>query len=213
MYGSFGFGFIVCFRSSERRIIESEIAEINEWVRKAKAMFAQDRVAKKALMDSDTLKNFIRSGEKMLLDNPMLGDVRSELRKAKLWIAKLQSTGIEKGLAKTQDLQDLIPECESICVDLTEWTESIYATTKSYCLCRQAYFGLMVGCDHCDDWYHAQCIGMSKSAAEKSDKYVCFRCQINQSIKEATRHAGTTINRWMDPREGMSMSMYMSMLD
>ncbi len=176
----------------ERTTLENEVIRVETWIARATAMKKREQ-----MLPLDELKTFVREGERMLFDHTLVREMKEEHRRAKAWVVKLHSTGIEKGLAKTSDLQDLLPEVEEICADLGYYTESIYATTKCYCLCRQAYFGLMVGCDACDDWYHAPCIGLSKSQAERTDAFICMRCTIVQSFKMAAANVGTIANKWM----------------
>lgn len=57
----------------------------------------------------------------------------------------------------------------------------------------------MVGCDTCKEWYHCACVGLSKSQAEKLDKYICIRCLLIYSFDEAGAHAGRICNKWMLP--------------
>ena len=35
----------------------------------------------------------------------------------------------------------------------------------------------MVGCDVCDNWYHGDCVGISKDEANTMDSYLCARCR------------------------------------
>ena len=34
----------------------------------------------------------------------------------------------------------------------------------------------MIGCDECNDWFHASCVGLSVSEAEKLEKFLCPSC-------------------------------------
>jgi len=52
----------------------------------------------------------------------------------------------------------------------------------SYCLetCSRGRVedgSFMVGCDNCDQWYHGECVGVSKDAANSLESYLCPRCQ------------------------------------
>ena len=46
--------------------------------------------------------------------------------------------------------------------------------------CKRFY----VGCDGCQDWFHATCVGISREEAEQLDSYMCPKCQKNKR----TRH-------------------------
>ena len=41
-----------------------------------------------------------------------------------------------------------------------------------------------IGCDHCDDWYHGSCVGITKSEADRMDTYICPVCRDKHSAVE-----------------------------
>lgn len=47
-----------------------------------------------------------------------------------------------------------------------------------YCVCRKPDVDqFMIGCDNCDEWYHGNCIGITKQEAKKIKQYFCHACQ------------------------------------
>ena len=34
-----------------------------------------------------------------------------------------------------------------------------------------------IGCDRCQDWFHGECVGISKLEADSIEMYVCPNCQ------------------------------------
>lgn len=47
-----------------------------------------------------------------------------------------------------------------------------------YCICRKPDVDqFMIGCDHCNEWYHGECIGITKQEAKKIKQFCCNACQ------------------------------------
>ncbi|CAN6602497.1 hypothetical protein TRVA0_002S01266 [Trichomonascus vanleenenianus] len=46
-----------------------------------------------------------------------------------------------------------------------------------YCICKKPDNGeRMIGCDHCEDWFHCDCVGVSVVDEPKISTYACPRC-------------------------------------
>jgi hypothetical protein len=172
----------------------SHLLKCDDWVKTCAAIKQREEGTS---MEIDDFRLFVRKGEKLLLDFPEVAEMRSEWRRAKAWVSKLQKTGIEKGLARTSELQELMEEAKTLYANVGGNMETIQSATKTYCLCRQAFHGEMVGCDTCDEWYHFQCIGMTKIQAEKCDKFVCLKCSLKTSFINAASIAAEATNRWI----------------
>ena len=129
--------------------------------------------------------------------------LKSDLKTSKVLTNRIQSLNE----AETQstnisaEMDTLLTEADTLAVDMAEATESIKQVIKCYCFCRLGYHGEMIGCDKCNDWYHLSCICMSQQAAEKTDTYVCLRCQIQTSFIETCRKVALMTNKWMKPME------------
>ncbi|KAL5103995.1 Nucleosome-remodeling factor subunit BPTF [Taenia crassiceps] len=53
------------------------------------------------------------------------------------------------------------------------------AKDEVYCLCRTPYdpTRVYIACDRCDEWYHAECVGLEAEAASKHEgEYICPMC-------------------------------------
>lgn len=47
-----------------------------------------------------------------------------------------------------------------------------------FCICRRGDLGKwMIGCDGCDEWYHGECVNVSKKDERLMDKFFCPRCE------------------------------------
>ncbi|VDM32578.1 unnamed protein product [Hydatigera taeniaeformis] len=79
--------------------------------------------------------------------------------------------GLEPGTS-TAALGDswLCPECQRA---------EDKAKDEVYCLCRTPYdpTRVYIACDRCDEWYHAECVGLEAEAASKHEgEYICPMC-------------------------------------
>ena len=52
-----------------------------------------------------------------------------------------------------------------------------------YCICREEERPGMIGCDYCDEWFHTQCLSLSKEEVTKlaNEDWSCPNCEINKS--------------------------------
>ena len=98
--------------------------------------------------------------------------------------------GYEDPTADKDVIAELLSEAKEINVNLTEFTENLSVLTKTYCLCRQLYFGVMVGCDTCNEWYHFSCINMTVAQAERCEMYICVRCALYNSFNYSAELVG-----------------------
>ncbi|KAB7499319.1 Histone lysine demethylase PHF8 [Armadillidium nasatum] len=47
-----------------------------------------------------------------------------------------------------------------------------------YCVCRSSdVTRFMIGCDHCEEWYHGDCISVTEVEANRIRKFYCKRCR------------------------------------
>ena len=53
-----------------------------------------------------------------------------------------------------------------------------YIDNQRYCICRRGDDGLvfMIECDCCKEWFHGDCIGLSKVVGSKLESYICIGC-------------------------------------
>ena len=203
-----------------RGALETHLQHINSWAASATAFLTDGSINGTQMsevgegpgqgMNYLTLQDFIRGGEQLQIERPFqIAELKSELRKAKNWLARYARTAPGSGVSAAVptkeaglELDALTAEAkESLKVDVREELEIISQATRRYCLCRQLYHGSMVGCDECDEWYHFQCVGLTQFQVEKADKYVCIRCCLKNSFCSTANLAAQITNRWSVPEE------------
>ena len=62
--------------------------------------------------------------------------------------------------------------------------DAVAPTLKVYCLCCLPEDGrFMICCDHCNEWYHGDCVGITSEVGQKmndaNEEYVCPSCSSN----------------------------------
>ncbi|ORY82048.1 hypothetical protein BCR37DRAFT_31745 [Protomyces lactucae-debilis] len=74
----------------------------------------------------------------------------------------------------------------------------------------------MIGCDGCDEWYHGECIRISKTDEALIDRYYCPRCQRNEvghtTWKKKCRMVGCRkpVEQQQEAEEGVSKGSHQS---
>ena len=133
----------------------------------------------------------------------LLSQLRIELKKAKQWLIKFEKSGASSGGSSSDVSDALLEDAKSIRVNLSEQTDTIVQSYKTYCLCRNLYFGTMIGCDTCEEWYHVQCVGLNTQQSNLSSrsKYVCIRCSLKESFTNSINNAAQITNKWMNCKD------------
>jgi hypothetical protein len=106
----------------------------------------------------------------------------------------------DKLIAEGQGVDSLLSKSG---IDLSEYLDQIMQDTQVYCLCRSRYHGFMVGCDHCEDWLHGPCIGLTKAQAERTEKYTCLRCHLKASANAGFQSIASIVALWMTPEDAI----------
>ena len=144
----------------------------------------------------DQLINFCSEGEKVIVPyKDEINDLNYHIVQFKNWINKYENSGMTAG-SLFCDLGVLIQEGKSLFVDVSNQLEVLSSSFKSYCICRMHYHGNMVGCDNCDDWFHYSCLSLTPSQVEGTDKYICFRCNLENNFSRCFHYISKIIKIW-----------------
>ena len=62
---------------------------------------------------------------------------------------------------------------KELCVPFYKWERS--------CVCMQPSNPnmLYIQCNKCEEWFHGQCMGLSKAKAEAIEEFFCPQCRVN----------------------------------
>ncbi|GAB6021469.1 CXXC-type zinc finger protein 1 [Chamberlinius hualienensis] len=83
---------------------------------------------------------------------------------------------------------EILPERQAKIVGLfssnPDWDIHSYCKPSSsqddtvYCICRSNDTSrFMIGCDHCNEWYHGDCVGVTEKESKQILKYFCEHCK------------------------------------
>jgi hypothetical protein len=152
---------------STRKVIERRYQCSLDWQKKVTDVLT---VVSCRVSLEDTQAILKESDDSLLIVYPeLIQSLKDQIKKAKAWIQKLEKTVDSGGTSgsssipiSTKELEEIMPETETICIDLTTQINNLLQHTKVYCLCREGNHGMMLGCEKCDDWYHTTCLGYTK---------------------------------------------------
>ena len=109
-----------------------ELNAVYGWLQKADAALRGQ-----PKLDLNEFKKVMEDGEKLKVDQTLLKRMKTQIKNAKAWRAKVKKTGLEKGEATVAELRELLPEAKNIMIDLSDELDVIQAATSKFCICRQ----------------------------------------------------------------------------
>lgn len=169
------------------KIILDEVKKAKSWLSKLKKRLKALITKRVGRLSIGTARSFVEEGEDIVIEIPVFDLLKENVEMASDWETRVLESGIETGTARIANLVSLLNEydCAGLIIDMDMHREVLKSATERYCICRQPFDGLMIGCDFCDDWFHDNCIGMSKEKAEKVENYTCPSCTILQDLSTA----------------------------
>lgn len=123
--------------------------------------------------------------------------LRSMSSRAQIWQSKAQKAlaGVAGGTDKfdVDFLKELLTFARQIPLTMPEYSRiwhTIQDGGSRYCVCGGPSDGsFMLGCDHCDKWFHGSCMKVNKEAGEALTKWVCPSCstKVPESVLESIK--------------------------
>ncbi|OQR97150.1 hypothetical protein ACHHYP_12678 [Achlya hypogyna] len=161
-----------------------ELKKTKIWLAKVKKA-VKPRAANGSRMPLHAATALVEDGAKLKVVAGAWTALQAHVATATAWEERLKTSGLDSGHAKIAVLVQLLHEYThgGFLVDFDMHRDVLVSATEQYCICRQPYDGLMIGCDLCDDWFHDTCIGLSKEKAEKVEDYMCPSCGLLQELK------------------------------
>lgn len=171
--------------------IRSLAVKVAEWTDRARE---EMKAGKK--LDMQYAKALLDSGEKLKVNSEELRLLKAEFRATRMWSSRVRKCNNGQSSMDVNDIKQLIKEHDSLLIELPEELEELQQATVGYCICRRPYEGFMIGCDHCEEWYHGVCVGVTESRAERCEKYACIRCSSKKCFEMGAAFAAGLIRKW-----------------
>lgn len=162
------------------KLFSEEMKKIKSWLLKLKKRLKSYITKQIDRLSLPVAQQLVVDGMETIFALPTIIFLKEQVNAAQDWEKRLLESRIETGQAQVDYLSRLLSEYDSSrwVIDLDMHRNVLQTATERYCICRQPYSGFMIGCDHCEDWFHDTCIGLSKERAEKIDHYTCPSCTI-----------------------------------
>ncbi|KAJ0405569.1 hypothetical protein P43SY_009618 [Pythium insidiosum] len=183
------------------KAILDEVKKAKLWLTKLKKRLKTLMTKNVSRLTLPVARSLVEEGEEIALELPPFELLKEHVDTAVDWEKRVQDSGLETGQARIANLLALLDEYDRarLVIDLDMHRDVLVSATERYCVCRQPYDGFMIGCDHCDDWFHDNCIGLSKEKAEKADGYTCPSCNVLQDLSTTLHRVATAQDKlWAD---------------
>ncbi|GLD93334.1 hypothetical protein PINS_up001926 [Pythium insidiosum] len=183
------------------KVILDEVKKAKLWLTKLKKRLKTLMTKNVSRLTLPIARSLVEEGEEIALELPPFELLKEHVDTAVDWEKRVQDSGLETGQARIANLLALLDEYDRarLVIDLDMHRDVLVSATERYCVCRQPYDGFMIGCDHCDDWFHDNCIGLSKEKAEKADGYTCPSCNVLQDLSTTLHRVATAQDKlWVD---------------
>uniref|UniRef100_M4BA76 PHD-type domain-containing protein n=1 Tax=Hyaloperonospora arabidopsidis (strain Emoy2) TaxID=559515 RepID=M4BA76_HYAAE len=179
------------------KIVMDEAKKAKIWLLKLKKRLRALTTKGAQRLSMGAARSLVEEGEDIAIDIPVFDFLKEHLEIATDWEQRVLGSGIETGQARVATLLALLNEyeCARLVIDLDMHRDVLKSATEQFCICRQPFDGLMIGCDYCDDWFHDSCIGMSKEKAEKVEHYTCPSCTVLQELAATLQQATITLQQ------------------
>mmetsp|Transcript_43531 Transcript_43531/g.49071 ORF Transcript_43531/g.49071 Transcript_43531/m.49071 type:complete len:1967 (-) Transcript_43531:117-6017(-) len=165
--------------------------KVSKWIKNTRELFESgDKI------DIQDAKNQMETGEKLKVHTEELKQLKAKLKAARNWSNRAKKCNLEQGSIHVSDVKQLIEEHETLLIEMPDELEVLKQATVGYCICRRPYDGFMIGCDHCEEWYHGPCIGISESKAGRFEKFTCIRCSTKKIYHNSATAAVGIIRKW-----------------
>lgn len=181
-----------------RSVIEDEFNKTKKWL----ALYNQviSGVSEQSKLKLIDVKELVSKSEKLVLKSRgEISFLLKTLHNYDDWQISFERSGASTGLCNSScDLSNIIAEGKKLDIDVSNQLDILYSASKSYCICRLHYYGDMIGCDRCDDWFHLSCVGLTQAQIQNVEEYTCVKCLIGISVSSSFTRAKKVIDTWND---------------
>eukprot|EP00743_Colponemidia_sp_Colp-15_P008794 GILK01009596.1.p1 GENE.GILK01009596.1~~GILK01009596.1.p1 ORF type:complete len:1734 (+),score=481.87 GILK01009596.1:978-6179(+) len=156
--------------------LRKQIEEVQNWADRARDLLDVNA-------ELERMQHWLNQASSFQIAVREYSELKLAVDKAVDWTMRAHKALAEPNIS-VEKMKSLAAEAKTIPAHLP-LLPMVEGRCKIYCLCQEADEGrtLMICCDKCDEWFHIDCVNVTKAQAKKINTFVCPTCAEKTGLK------------------------------